>query len=142
MKTENRTAMDLKPYGYEPMIKAEGDLLSRRCSWSDYLWSINHSSILSRLIQEAGRYCERFASDLFIDWSAVEDILKSEEQVIEEASYHYFFGFRESGVDGETYINYKLQSDQFHHEYRSIWRLDIDINSEGNKLTMKLYRVD
>lgn len=29
-------------------------------------WRINYSSILSKLIQEAGRWCEHYASDLFI----------------------------------------------------------------------------
>ena len=29
-------------------------------------WEINYSSILTRLIQEAGRWCEYYASDLFV----------------------------------------------------------------------------
>ena len=31
-------------------------------------WEINYSSILTRLIQEAGRWCEHYASDLFVQW--------------------------------------------------------------------------
>ena len=31
-------------------------------------WEINTSFILTRLIQEAGRWCESFASDLFVQW--------------------------------------------------------------------------
>lgn len=31
-------------------------------------WEINYSSILTKLIQEAGRWCEHYASDLFITW--------------------------------------------------------------------------
>jgi len=138
MKTEYRTAMDLRPYGYENPITEEGRYNPTPYSWTKYYWEINHSSILTRLIQEAGRYCERFASDLFIDWSIVEDTLRSSAS----PTNTLFFGFRENGVDGESFIDSRMQSDMYHHEYRSIWRLDIRLEPDEEHFTMKLYRVD
>ena len=58
--------------------------------------NINYSSILSRLIVEAGKRCEAYASDLFISWeSMLNDISKIEGNT----NLTYYFGFRDMGVD-------------------------------------------
>ena len=133
------TARDLREYGWEKAIEASGSRYER--PFLDSMWSINTSSILTRLIQEAGRYCENYASDLFIQWSRVEKMLNDE---IEPKTQ--FFGFRENGVDHEEWIDNRLQEDPYHHQYRSIWRLDIWIEEStgyyhSKEIKMKLYRV-
>ena len=42
-------------------------------------WEINYSSILTKLIQEAGRWTERYASDLFLGWKEIDEILSNPE---------------------------------------------------------------
>lgn len=81
---------------------------------------INTSSILTRLIQEAGRYCEHFASDLFIDWQSITENFTDYEY----AGGVYLFGFRKDGVDGNNYVLNRC-NDGDSARYRSIWRLEI-----------------
>ena len=53
-------------------------------------FDINYSSILTKLIQECGRLCEAWASDLFITWNSIEQKLK--EKTMETSTY--LFGIR------------------------------------------------
>lgn len=95
------------------------------------VWSVNNSSILTRLIQEAGRYCDRFASDLFIDWKGVEKWIENptERKV-------WMFGFRRDGVDHDRYV----LTEHNKREYRSLWILECDCNDE--LMQMKLWESD
>lgn len=101
---------------------------------------INYSSILTKLIQEAGRYCESFASDLFIDWRGIDS--KLGDGTMETTSY--LFGFRESGVDHIDYVWSHLENSIIdHYYYRSIWKLDIEVYEENDRdrIRMSLLRV-
>jgi len=104
--------------------------------WTTYRekFDVNYSSILTKLIQEAGRWCESYASDLFIDWINVEEKLHNRDY--EGGSY--VFGFRQYGVDHLEYVLSRLNSGDS-KEYRSVWRLDMEVVED--KLTMKLGRV-
>lgn len=120
-------------YAYKP-IKEDGYI-----SYSEGGYSINHSGILTRLIQEAGRFCERFASDLFLDWKSVEKWIENAER---GDSTVYLFGFRRDGVDGNSFIMSRYNGGGYAYpekEYRSMWRLDIETN--GDKIEMNLGRV-
>lgn len=92
-------------------------------------YSLNYSHILSRLIQEAGRYCENFASDLFIDWQAVERFLNETNGAAEKV---FLFGFRASGVDHDSFIFSRFENEKSYaaHSYRSLWRLVVSMNGE------------
>lgn len=106
---------------------------SRLCS------NINYSDILSKLIMEAGTTCKHYASDLFISWeNLLLDISKIETEKAEMIRY---FGFRESGVDHESYILTKLSAPDCYgkHPYQSIYRLTVLINKE--QFTMKLEQI-
>lgn len=107
--------------------------------WSNYSgkFDVNYSSILTKLIQEAGRYCESYASDLFIDWSTIDEHLR-------EADFPggtFLFGFRQMGVDGNTFVlsRYNNNGKYARYEYRSLWRLDIE--REDDYVTMTLGRI-
>ena len=95
-------------------------------------WKINYSSILTKLIQEAGRWCKHYASDLFILWNCnIEKPLAN--GIIETKTL--VFAFRESGVDGNSW--YENHEDKSNY-YRAVWFLDVVV--DDGKLTMTLHR--
>ena len=100
-------------------------------------YSINYSSILTRLIQEAGRFCEHYASDLFIDWETVMDAINCADEI----DRTFLFGFRQYGVDGNSFVfsRYNSNGNKARYNYRSMWRLDIE--ADGKEIKMKLGRV-
>lgn len=82
--------------------------------------NINMSGIYTKLIQEAGRICEAYASDILIDINSVEKWLagRSQSEYAPTVGRSYCFGFRKMGVDhwdfaknrsaGELYKLYRL----------------------------------
>lgn len=71
---------------------------------------VNYSSILTKLIQDAGRLCDIYASDLFIYWqrNIVEPLEKGEL-----VTQIYTIEFRQNGVEmytEEEYENVKSSS--------------------------------
>ena len=109
---------------------------SGRKSYYSGRYEINYSSILTRLIQDAGRFCEFYASDLFIDWSSVEEFVNTWEAG--DVVKNYLFGFRKSGVDGNSYVFSRYNNEGSHADrnYRSMWRLDIEIKGEDIEMTL------
>ena len=101
-------------------------------------FDINYSSILTKLIQECGRLCEAWASDLFITWNSIEQKLK--EKTMETSVY--LFGIRENGVDHNDFIlmRYNNHSYSGRYEYRKIYRLNIIV--DGELIRMELYEID
>lgn len=111
---------------YQKVIEAEG---------RDF--EINYSDILTKLIQECGRLCEHYASDLFITWSRIERELNA--KTMETSAY--LFGIREMGVDHtESVLNRCNNGSRAYYTYRKIYRLDITI--EGDLIRMELYEID
>ncbi len=112
---------------FSQMIEAEG---------RDF--DINYSSILTKLIQECGRLCESYASDLFITWDSIKR--KLEEKTM--ATSVYLFGIREMGVDTNDFILCRYNNYGCHakYEYRKIYRLNVVV--EDDVITMELYEID
>ena len=124
--------LKMNTYAYKPIIERAG----RDCNGK---YDINYSSILTRLIQEAGRFCEYYASDLFIDWSSVMRYIDTAEA---QEKKTFFFGFRQMGVDGNSFVESRFTSGMYadpEKEYRSLCRLDID--TDGDEMEMTLGRV-
>lgn len=127
LKEKNEHLLDRLRY---ETITAEGSLIrattfGKCCSF----WEINTSSILTKLIQEAGRWCESYASDLFIRWGAIQNCLETAS--VEPG--RCVFAFRESGVDGVR--EYMIHDDAYGY-YRAVWILDVSISED--KITMQL----
>ena len=100
-------------------------------------FEINYSSILTKLIQECGRLCESYASDLFVDWNGIQQKLK--EKTMETSAY--LFGIREMGVDHSEFVLSRYNNNSHaYYEYRKIYRLDVII--EGDSIRMKLYEIE
>lgn len=101
------------------------DMLKRK-------WEINYSSILNRLIHEAGRWCEYYASDLFIQWKYEIDN-KIEDGTLE--SNTFVFAMYNSGVHHkEWYENHRDEPNY----YRAVWFLDVE--TEEGKIKMTLHK--
>ena len=106
-------------------------------------YDLTWSGIISILIKEAGKKCERFASDLFIDCSSVQEALEKNE--IKDSLR--LFGFRDSGVDGTSEILAKLSEPSMYgtNVYKTVWGLGFKTSAEDKSLTMslrKLYDAD
>lgn len=98
-------------------------------------WSADTSEILSFLIGKAGKYCKRFASDLFISWQDVDHALS-------DGNYEggrFIFAFRDEGVDGNNFTIARLGSPIMYgkHPYRAIYVLDIDVAGDEMRLSLK-----
>ena len=136
MYNDTKKAMDLRKVCYGTDITEEG------YRERDGHWYINYSSILTTLIQNTGRFCERFASDLFIDWSTIDS--KLQDGSMETGSY--FFGLRDSGVDHESFIDSRMSSYGFSsYQYRKIFRLDVVTTEDPSwedTISLHLYEVD
>lgn len=131
-KTYTLDDFRMNTYAYKP-ISALG------YARSNGAYDINHSSILTELIHEAGRYCESFASDLFIDWQRVLETIDEAEPGMKRT---FLFGFRQQGVDHDSFIFSRFNSYGYSAklEYRSLWRLDIKTDDDGS-IVMTLGRV-
>lgn len=97
-------------------------------------WMINCSSILTRLIQEAGRWCQDYASDLFIHWKYQVD-LKLEAGEMKTNSI--IFAFRSSGVDTEKQYNCNKAIRGY---YIAVWKLDVTVDMDS--ILFHLEKVD
>lgn len=93
-------------------------------------YSINVSSILSKLITEAGRWCEDYASDVLF---YIDDLKKlfRQKPVTSDGMEDVviIMGMRQNGVDhGETVTTYfaKHPFDGDSYYYRALWALRVE----------------
>lgn len=94
-----------------------------------YEYSLNYSSILTKLIQEAGKICLSYASDLFILWNYdVEKKLETGELINETLK----FGFRQNGVDTKKSVEHNGKD-----YYISIWSLEISSTEKEINMILK-----
>ena len=119
---------EINEYAMKP-ITADG-----RVSHYTGTYDLNYSSILTKLIQETGRFCENFASDLFVDWQAVLRCIDTDDQIGD----YFLFGLRENGVDHKEYVIHRIANDgrYWKHNYRALYRLDIYADGEEIKMTL------
>ena len=82
------------------------------------LGNINLSHIGTQLIKDCGRFAERHASDLFINWDTIRDFttnplpeLRSKFNELEDNySIIFCFGIRAAGVDGNDFLMSRLKN--------------------------------
>lgn len=117
-------------------IKATGRFCPN--SWFGKYWDINYSDILSKLIQETGRLCDHYASDLFISWNEIEEGLKNPD-------WHggkFLFGLRDSGVDHNSFVLSRYNQEQRYarYNYRKMYLLIVTVELDGD-ISMELGEV-
>lgn len=93
---------------------------------------LNYSSIFSELIR-AAIVCEYYASDVFIDLKQIECAITGAENRV------FYLGFRNSGVDGNSYVKSQLSENRY-YKYIRLYRLEI--SSDGEYITVELKRID
>jgi hypothetical protein len=85
--------------------------------------------IMSKLIIEAGKSCEFYASDLLWDWiGMMEEIREGKENVFDR-----WFGFRQSGVDSENAIRDRMKNGT---EYKAIYKVNVAMRDGTIYMTM------
>lgn len=100
------------------------------------LKDMNLSSLWTRLIQDTGRFAERFASDLLFNIDQIEEILSF--RPIDGPEHHLvMIGIRRDGVDGNAFVESRIL-DNYHgkplpmvsvdHIYRKLYCVDIEIS--------------
>ena len=100
----------------------------------------NYSSILTRLIQDTGRFCLHYASDLFILWDVATMFLGQisvwgggQDEV------GFAFGIREDGVDDAGSVAQNLAKG-LNYYYRMIYVLET--SRKDGTIYMSLYKAD
>ena len=83
---------------------------------------INMSAIYSKLIKEAGRICEYYASDLLFDLEGVKSWIDgcSKSEYAPARGVSFCFGFRKMGVDHWNFAKNRTNSELY-----KIYRLDL-----------------
>lgn len=90
----------------EPAAKM--DLRQTECySDNEYYYDGNLSDIISRLIQDCGRFTERYNSDLFITLQSMHKELEHREHPIDKPMI-YIYAMRESDVDSNSFLFCRL----------------------------------
>ena len=91
-------------------------------AWLSSITKCNFSSEWSRLINEAGRWCESYASDILIDFESIKAYLERLASGEESEGREFWFGFRQMGVDGLSFIQSRTEREYASHVYRAVWR--------------------
>lgn len=99
---------------------------------TEHKWKINTSSILTRLIQEAGRWCEHYASDLFILWEY--DIRQKLDNGTLKTE-NFVFAMYNNGVNHKEAYENNINNK---HYYRAVWFLDV--TTDEGKIKMVLHK--
>ena len=111
--------------------------------WLTSLINCNFSSEWSRLINEAGRWCESYASDILIDFESIKAYLERLTRGEESEGREFWFGFRQSGVDGLSFIKARTEREYASHVYRAVWRWSFTVKEReyGKYIVSKLEKL-
>ena len=119
-------------------FKAQGQFIESEPYSTEGHWDVNYSDILTQLIKLAGKYCESYASDLFVDWLSINAKFESGKPINET----WIFAFRSMGIDHKEYYEWRKANPGMYGEpYHEVWQLDI--STEDNKwLNMELKLIE
>lgn len=112
-------------------------------AWLSSIKDCNFSGEWSRLITEAGRWCESYASDILIDFESIRDYLNSLANGETMENREFWFGFRQSGVDGLSFIKSRTEREYASHVYRAVWRWSFTVEEReyGPYIVSKLEKL-
>ena len=86
----------------------------------------NHSDIVTKMVQLAGRLCERYASDIIYDANAFIKAIEDKED------FERFLFFREMGVTAFKKDDVKAIEGT---DYLQVWRLSYNTETEEQEFT-------
>ena len=103
----------------------------------------NFSSEWSRLINEAGRWCESYASDILIDFETIKAYLERLASGEESEGREFWFGFRQMGVDHLAFIQSRTEREYASHTYRAVWKWSFTVEEReyGKYIVSKLEKL-
>ena len=89
------------------------------------------SDIVTILIQNVGRFCEKHAADFLMDWNKVVETINEYKTKTGHSITYVAMGIRELGVDGNEMINIRLDDtnnsfDFIQNYYRKIFVIAIE----------------
>lgn len=133
----------------EKSVNCHTPLVSERFDISeDYFGrfnGLNTSSLYSFLIKEAGRLCDHYASDMFIDLKTLDNAIAGSESVLfTQDSYRWVVGIRDYGVDHDSFLECRMKEHSVARNYRKIYYLEITRDTEvtyGRYFNLALYDV-
>ena len=99
-------------------------------------YSINISSILTKLIQDTGRFCDTHADDILFD---LEDIVKIAKHGVENMRPNVIIkavGIRANGVDYAEHIFSNMNNNWHDDYYRRIYGIKITHSIENDQDTV------
>lgn len=120
-----------------PILSDTGEICDHPDNFNNPV-SINISDITTFLIQNVGRYCDRYASDLLISHESLINTINNMNP--NRKNEYLWLGLRESGVDGIAYIiaNIKNHSPEYIAAYyRKVFCIKISFIFMG-KFTVEL----
>lgn len=115
--------------------EARGNWIESRPYSTEGRWDICYADILTQLIKSCGKYCEKYASDLFIDWQIIVELLEEGKEIDETR----IFAIRDYGVDHKEYYEIKMNNKEMYPEtYHEVWELIIKGDVAKRDITMEL----
>ncbi len=121
----------------KPLFSDTGEVYDNPYNFSNPV-NINISDITTFLIQNVGRYCDRYASDLLISYESLINTINNLNP--DRKNEYLWLGLRKSGVDGIAYIiaNMKDHSPEYIATYyRKVFCIKISSVFMG-KFTVEL----
>ena len=112
-------------------------------AWLSSLRGCNFSTEWSRLINEAGRWCESYASDILVDFESIKAYLERLASGEESEGREFWFGFRQMGVDSLSFIQSRTEREYANHVYRAVWRWSFAVEKReyGKYIVSKLEKL-
>ena len=110
-------------------------------SWNHSVacYNVNMSEIFTKLLRNL-RYLDDYLSDIIIDIDSVNVHLRIHADTVVSVKT-FWFGFRESGVDGEGFIESQLKSGPTsYYYYRAFNKLEVI--KDGDNVRCRLYSAD
>lgn len=140
----NGRYLTIKDFEMNEVVVVERGTKSK---FDDKLWSegnINTSTILTKLIQDTGRFCERYASELFMAWEHM--MIDIDGWNTRQGEVRFLFGIRKDGVDYDNFVVAKVNrynTSYLNEMYRKLYMIEVTIDTDKScddyvNLTMEL----
>ncbi len=119
---ENEEVIRIQQNESIPFSELKAECYAKHITEEAQTGCLNMSTIYTKLIQEAGRICECFASDLLIDLESVEKWIGgcSKSEYAPARGISFCFGFYKMGVD-----HWEFAKNRTNSELYKLYRLDL-----------------
>lgn len=101
------------------------------------------AGLFTLLINEAGRLCDSYASDMFYELQTLYKDLNGNDAVLfEQETYRTVIGIRDMGVDHEAFVNLRADAEGCIYNYREMFLITVTPDEKyGGSRKLSCYRV-